>query len=110
MTADVIIIGAGPVGLTAALLCARQGLRVDVIEKRLGPVTAPRAVAVDDETLRIWQSCGLDEEILGLRLVSIHNVRFLVRLGEMARAHILAGTFDGWSREWLRRYHMKGES
>jgi len=50
------------------------------------------------------------EEILGLRLVSIHNVRFLVRLGEMARAHILAGTFDGWSREWLRRYHMKGES
>ena len=50
------------------------------------------------------------EEILGLRLVSIHNVRFLVRLGEMARTHILAGTFDGWSREWLRRYHMKGES
>ncbi|HMU62175.1 MAG TPA: tRNA guanosine(34) transglycosylase Tgt, partial [Gemmatimonadales bacterium] len=50
------------------------------------------------------------EEILGLRLVSIHNVRFLVRLGEMARAHILAGTFDGWSREWLRRYHSKGES
>jgi len=50
------------------------------------------------------------EEILGLRLVSIHNVRFLVRLGEMARAHILAGTFDGWSREWLRRYHSKGET
>lgn len=50
------------------------------------------------------------EEILGLRLVSIHNVRFLVRLGELARARIRDGTFDGWSREWLRRYHMKGES
>ena len=50
------------------------------------------------------------EEILGLRLVSIHNVRFLVRLGELARTHILAGTFDGWSREWLRRYHAKGDS
>jgi len=50
------------------------------------------------------------EDILGLRLVSIHNVRFLVRLGELARAHILDGTFDGWSREWLRRYHAKGES
>jgi queuine tRNA-ribosyltransferase len=50
------------------------------------------------------------EEILGLRLVSIHNVRFLVRLGELARSHILAGTFDGWSREWLRRYHLKGET
>jgi hypothetical protein len=37
-------------------------------------------------------------------------VRFLVRLGELARTHIMDGTFDGWSREWLRRYHMKGES
>jgi queuine tRNA-ribosyltransferase len=43
-------------------------------------------------------------EMLGLRLVSIHNVRFLIRLGEEARAHILAGTFDAWSREWLRRH------
>jgi queuine tRNA-ribosyltransferase len=50
------------------------------------------------------------EEMLGLRLVSLHNVRFLVRLGELARAHILDGTFDGWSREWLRRYLVKGDS
>jgi queuine tRNA-ribosyltransferase len=50
------------------------------------------------------------EEMLGLRLVSIHNVRFLIRLGEQARAHILAGTFDGWSREWLRRFHARGET
>lgn len=49
-------------------------------------------------------------EILGLRLVSIHNVRFLVRLGELARARILDGTFDAWSREWLRRYHAKGDT
>ena len=49
------------------------------------------------------------EEMLGLRLVSIHNVRFLVRLGEQARAAILAGTFDRWSRDWLRRYHARGE-
>ncbi|MDX2192180.1 MAG: tRNA guanosine(34) transglycosylase Tgt [Gemmatimonadales bacterium] len=42
------------------------------------------------------------EDMLGLRLVSVHNIRFLLRLGEQARAHILAGTFDGWRREWLR--------
>jgi queuine tRNA-ribosyltransferase len=48
------------------------------------------------------------EDMLGLRLVSLHNVHFLVRLGEQARAHILDGTFDGWSREWLRRYHARG--
>jgi len=50
------------------------------------------------------------EEMLGLRLVSIHNVRFLIRLGEQARAHILDGTFDGWGREWLRRFHARGET
>jgi queuine tRNA-ribosyltransferase len=44
-------------------------------------------------------------EMLGLRLVSIHNVRFLLRVTELARAAILDGTFDRWSREWLRRYH-----
>jgi queuine tRNA-ribosyltransferase len=49
------------------------------------------------------------EDILGLRLISIHNIRFLVRLGEQARSHILDGTFDRWSQEWLRRYHARGD-
>jgi queuine tRNA-ribosyltransferase len=50
------------------------------------------------------------EEMLGLRLVSIHNIRFLIRLGELARVQILAGTFDRWSRDWLERYHQRGEA
>jgi queuine tRNA-ribosyltransferase len=47
------------------------------------------------------------EDMLGLRLVSIHNIRFLVRLGEQARDHILNGTFDGWSRQWLSRHYAR---
>ena len=47
------------------------------------------------------------EDMLGLRLVSIHNVRFLVRLGEQARARILDGTFDHWRREWLERHRSR---
>jgi queuine tRNA-ribosyltransferase len=47
------------------------------------------------------------EDILGLRLISIHNIRFLVRLGEQARLHILNGTFEQWSRDWLT-YHYAG--
>jgi queuine tRNA-ribosyltransferase len=45
------------------------------------------------------------EDMLALRLVSLHNIRFLIRLGEDARTHILDGTFDGWRRDWLDRYH-----
>ncbi|HEU5153306.1 MAG TPA: tRNA guanosine(34) transglycosylase Tgt [Gemmatimonadales bacterium] len=49
------------------------------------------------------------EEMLGLRLASIHNIRFLIRLGEQARETILNGTFDRWSRDWLERYHRRGD-
>ena len=49
-------------------------------------------------------------DMLGLRLVSIHNVRFLIRLAEQARARILDGTFDGWSRDWLHRHYTRGET
>ncbi len=48
------------------------------------------------------------EDMLGLRLVSIHNVRFAIRLTEQARAHVLDGTFESWSRTWLTRYHARG--
>jgi queuine tRNA-ribosyltransferase len=47
-------------------------------------------------------------DMLGLRLVSIHNVRFAIRLTEQARAHVLDGTFESWSRTWLTRYHARG--
>ena len=49
----------------------------------------------------------LADEILGLRLLSLHNVHFLVRLMQQARQALLSGTFDGWSTDWLRRYHSR---
>ena len=50
------------------------------------------------------------EEILGLRLLSLHNVHFLVALMRDARAAVQAGTFEGWSRDWLARYHSRATS
>jgi queuine tRNA-ribosyltransferase len=44
------------------------------------------------------------DELLGLRLLSLHNVRFLIRLAETARARVLDGTFSGWARAWTDRY------
>jgi queuine tRNA-ribosyltransferase len=45
----------------------------------------------------------VSDEILGLRLLSLHNVHFLVSLMRGARAAIQAATFDSWASEWLRR-------
>ena len=47
------------------------------------------------------------DEILGLRLLSLHNVHFLVALMRRARAAILDGSFDAWSRDWLARHHSR---
>src|SRR5438034_939902 len=44
------------------------------------------------------------EELLGLRLLSLHNVRYLIRLAGEMRAAIRDGSFPRWAEEWRRRY------
>ncbi len=43
-------------------------------------------------------------EHLSLRLLSLHNLHFLVNLAAQARQAIRAGAFASWSRAWLERY------
>jgi queuine tRNA-ribosyltransferase len=45
----------------------------------------------------------VSDEILGLRLLSLHNVHFLATLMSAARRAVQAGAFDTWSAEWLER-------
>ncbi len=47
-------------------------------------------------------------EMLGMRLVALHNVHLLVQLAQAARQQILAGEFHSWSSQWLERYHDRG--
>jgi queuine tRNA-ribosyltransferase len=47
----------------------------------------------------------VSDEILGLRLLSVHNVHFLLSLARQAREAIRSGDLDSWSRDWLARYH-----
>ncbi|MDB5930294.1 MAG: 3-hydroxyphenylpropionate hydroxylase [Polaromonas sp.] len=60
----VVIIGAGPTGLTLANLLGTQGVAVLVIERSQTTVGEPRAVSIDDESLRTMQSAGLIGEVL----------------------------------------------
>src|SRR6266480_6026681 len=46
----------------------------------------------------------VSDEILGLRLLSLHNVHFLLSLARAARQSIKNGDLDSWSRDWLARY------
>jgi 2-polyprenyl-6-methoxyphenol hydroxylase-like FAD-dependent oxidoreductase len=61
-TVDVLVVGAGPVGLTAALLARELGLTVEIVERRDGPQRAPAAHVVNARTFEIWRQLGLDVE------------------------------------------------
>jgi queuine tRNA-ribosyltransferase len=49
------------------------------------------------------------EEILGLRLISIHNLHFYLHLMEQTREAIEAGTFEEFRRNFVAGYRLPGE-
>jgi len=63
-TVDVLIVGAGPVGLVLANLLGQHGVRTLVLERNARVETEPRAVTLDDESLRVVQASGLVQEVL----------------------------------------------
>jgi queuine tRNA-ribosyltransferase len=50
------------------------------------------------------------EEILGLRLLSIHNLHFYLGLARQAREHILAGTFQEFRRRFVAGYKTRPDA
>ena len=60
---DVVVIGAGPIGLTMTNLLGIYGVQTLLIEKNASTVSEPRAVSIDDESLRVMQTIGLDKQV-----------------------------------------------
>jgi 3-(3-hydroxy-phenyl)propionate hydroxylase len=61
---DVVIVGAGPSGLTLANILGLQGVRTMIVEERDTLIDYPRGVGLDDEALRTFQSIGLVDRVL----------------------------------------------
>src|SRR5690606_19032036 len=97
---DVAVVGAGPCGLTLANLLGTYGVSTVVLDREPGPLDHPRAVAVDDESLRSFQAGGLAEEILADCIqnapIRYHDSRgrVLAHVGPSARPY-------GWPRRNL---------
>jgi len=60
LNVPVLIVGAGPAGLTAAILLARQGIASLVVDRRDGPHRAPQAHVVNPRSLEIFRSMDVD--------------------------------------------------
>lgn len=77
---DILIIGFGPVGMIAANLLGKYGLKVAVFERNEQLYDLPRAIHMDDETMRILQQVGLHRDFLkvcksvpGMQLIDRHK-------------------------------------
>lgn len=64
MTLDILIVGAGPVGLFLANECARRGLRYRILEERAAQSEHSKALAIFPRTLEVFDMAGLEAPFL----------------------------------------------
>jgi putative polyketide hydroxylase len=67
---DVVVVGAGPTGLTTALLLAHQGVACTVLERRAAPSRTPRARVVTLRTMEVLRGLGLADEVTAAAVAS----------------------------------------
>jgi 2-polyprenyl-6-methoxyphenol hydroxylase-like FAD-dependent oxidoreductase len=91
---DVLVVGAGPTGLTLASELARQGVACRIIDKAAAAPTQSRALVIHARTLETFELMGVLPEFLALGHVA-HGVRMMaegkqvmhVRLDEVDSAY-----------------------
>ena len=66
---DVLVVGAGPTGLFLALLLAKLGVHVRIVDAAKEPGTTSRALAVQARTLELYRQVGLADDVLARGLV-----------------------------------------
>src|SRR5262249_34229377 len=59
----VLVVGAGPAGLTAAAALGRSGVDCLLVDRRLQPSSHPRATTISTRTMELLRSWGLEERV-----------------------------------------------
>jgi 3-(3-hydroxy-phenyl)propionate hydroxylase len=116
---SVVIVGAGPVGITAATLLGQYGVECLVLDRWDSVYPQPRAVHLDDEICRVLARLGIASEFaaisrstLGLQLID-RNHRVLAvfdRTGDDRHGHPRANLFDQPELERLLRTNLTGQT
>ncbi|RKE38574.1 3-(3-hydroxy-phenyl)propionate hydroxylase [Paraburkholderia sp. BL23I1N1] len=97
---DIAIIGAGPVGLTAANLAMAHGLTAVVVEKEARPFPLPRAIHFNGDVLRVFQGVGL-ANMLQPQIGTQRGTTIYGADGEPTkRLHFLEDDSTGWCKQY----------
>jgi 2-polyprenyl-6-methoxyphenol hydroxylase-like FAD-dependent oxidoreductase len=88
---DVLVVGAGPVGLLLACELARRGVAIRVVDKLPSPTTESRAIIVHARSLEMLERVGVAEEIISTG-VRITEAKF--HLDRKTEAQVSLDTVD----------------
>lgn len=93
---DVLIIGAGPTGLTLALWLSRLGVRMRIVDKAAGPGETSRALAVQARTLEFHRQIGIVDDVIA---AGVKLEQLAIRVPHTIKATLKLSTFgEGLSR------------
>ncbi|MGA5538002.1 FAD-dependent monooxygenase [Mycolicibacterium nivoides] len=99
---DVLIVGAGVTGLTAAALLARQGIPAISISKYSGTANAPRAHITNQRTLEVLRDLGMEDQ-------AYQNGQLMSEVPDNVWVTSLAGRELARRRTWGTRADRKGD-
>jgi 2-polyprenyl-6-methoxyphenol hydroxylase-like FAD-dependent oxidoreductase len=90
MDSDVLIVGAGPTGLTLAIDLGRRGVRCTLVEQKEQPAFLPKMERVNSRSMEIYRRMGLTEKIraAGLRADCPMDVYIVLALTEPPLLHL----------------------
>jgi 2-polyprenyl-6-methoxyphenol hydroxylase-like FAD-dependent oxidoreductase len=90
MDSEVLIVGAGPIGLTLAIDLGKRGVRCTLIEQKARPAFLPKMERINARTMEIYRRMGLAQQIraAGLRADCPMDVYIVLALNEPALLHL----------------------
>jgi 2-polyprenyl-6-methoxyphenol hydroxylase-like FAD-dependent oxidoreductase len=114
---DVLVVGAGPVGLGLGLELARAGVRSIVVDQGEGVVTHPRGTGISERTMEYFRKWGIDGEVragysddLPLNQVfcvsmagPVHGIARFPTLGDWPNSGFSPGSLRRCSQDWWDR-------